>query len=369
MSAYAKLARPVLFRMGAERAHILTVRACQVIGAVPFARSVVGRLYSYDNHGLETRALGTTLKNPLGMAAGFDKNGHAAPLLRSMGLGHVEIGSVSMLPSSGNPRPRLFRIPADQGVAVWYGVPNEGADKVAATLQAQFSGGSPLGVNLVRTNTPEQHAGDPESVYRDYSTSFRLLQNESAYVTLNLSCPNADGQDFFDDPRHLAGLLDSLATESPRVPVVLKLRPTEDTRMLEEIVRISDGYEFVGGFAINLPSQRPAGLRFTDAERVATMRGAIAGMPIRDYIDDALARLARVVGPGSRYTIMAAGGVFTGGDAYRKIRLGATLVQLYTALIYRGPQVVPEILHDLRRLLDRGGYATVNDAVGADVWK
>lgn len=369
MSAYARLARPVLFRMSAERAHNITVRACQLVGAAPFGRSMVSRLYSYDEHSLQTRALGITLKNPLGMAAGFDKNGHAAPLLGSMGLGHVEIGSVSMLPSLGNPRPRLFRIPADKGVVVWYGVPNEGAEKVAATLKAHDSGGCPLGVNLVRTNTPEQHAGDAESVYRDYSTSFRLLQNDATYVTLNLSCPNADGQDFFDDPQHLAGLLDRLAMESPRVPVVLKLRPTQDPGMLAEIVRMSDGYEFVGGFAINLPSQRPESLTFTNAELVATMRGAIAGMPIRNYIDHALARLARVVGPGSRYTIMAAGGVFTGSDAYRKIRLGATLVQLYTSLIYRGPQVVPEILRDLYRLLDRDGFATVNDAVGADVWK
>jgi dihydroorotate dehydrogenase (fumarate)/dihydroorotate dehydrogenase len=368
MNAYESLVRPLLFRMDAERAHAMTIDACRAVGAVPLARRVVRRRYAAGDSGLAVRALGRDLPNPLGLAAGFDKNGHAAPLLRVMGFGHVEIGSVSTRPSPGNPRPRLFRLVEDEGIAVWYGVPNEGAERVAATLRRGPAEGAALGVNLVRTNTPEAHAGDADAVCEDYRTSFARLQPVADYVALNLSCPNTEGQEFFDEPSHLDLVLHGIAATEPRVPVVLKLRPTLDTGLLTETVRVCDGYDFVAGFAINLPAGRPPQLRLSDAARVAALPGAISGRPVRCYIDEVLGRLSKIIGSGSRYTLVAAGGITTAGDAYAKIRAGATLVQLYTALIFHGPRVVREVLTGLADLLERDGFGSVREAVGADVW-
>jgi dihydroorotate dehydrogenase len=150
------------------------------------------------------------------------------------------------------------------------------------------------------------------------------------------------------------------------VPVFLKLKPTRDAGVLREIVTIADGHPFVAGFAINLPAGKPADLRLSaPPDALARMPGAVGGKPVEEYVNAILATLYGIVGRDSSYALMAAGGVSTAEDAYRKLRLGATVVQLYTGLVYRGPGVVREILSDLLGLLERDGFAAVPDAVGA----
>jgi dihydroorotate dehydrogenase len=302
----------------------------------------------------------------LGLAAGFDKNARAVPLLASLGFGHVEVGSVSGWASDGNPRPRLFRLPQDGGIVVSYGVPNEGAQAVSRRLDGRQSDAR-LGINLVKTNDAGRPAVEPD-VYEDYARSFGLLQGRSDYVALNMSCPNSPGdRDFFDDVARVEPLLARLGKLSPRVPVVLKLKPTRDAGVLREIVAIADGHPFVRGFGINLPAGKPPDLRLSEPRsRLEAMPGAVGGRPVEHLVNDILGTLYGVLGPDSRYGLIAAGGVFTAADAYRKIRLGASLVQLYTGLVYRGPGVVKEILGGLVELLERDGFATAADAVGVD---
>ena len=203
-------------------------------------------------------------------------------------------------------------------------------------------------------------------MYEDYAASFALLQDRADYVALNLSCPNSPGdRDFFDELPRIDALLSRLAACDPRVPVLLKLKPTRDAGVLREIVAIADGHPFVSGFAINLPAGKPATLelRATPRDRLAAMPGAVGGPPVEALVNDILGTLHGIAG--DRYALVAAGGVATAEGAYRKLQLGASLVQLYTGLVYRGPRVVTEILRGLVGLLERDGHATVADAVGS----
>lgn len=324
------------------------------------------RRWSFRDERLHQNVAGIAFDNPLGIAAGFDKNGRAIRFLGAMGFGHVEIGSVSAWVSYGNPRPRLFRIPRDRGIIVYYGVPNEGADAVRQRMLGQ-SYAVPVGINLVKTNDPNRPAVEPD-VYDDYAQALDKMQDCSAYMTVNMSCPNSPGdRDFLDDPEKMRRLLERLAGVPPRKPVFLKLKPTQDAARIREIVAMADAFPFVAGFGINLAAGKPSFVKLTTpADRLAKMPGAVSGRPVEPYINQMLAELYRTIGPRSRYALFAAGGVFAAEDAYRKIRLGASLVQLYTGLIYRGPGIVRDVLAGLVRLLERDGFATVADAVGAD---
>jgi dihydroorotate dehydrogenase len=361
---YESAVRPLLFRLDAERAHDLALRTAALCGRFGLARRVAHRAFAVEDPRLHTTLAGIPLANPLGLAAGFDKNGRAVAMLGSLGFGHVEIGSISAHPSAGNPKPRLFRIPQDRAIIVSYGVPNDGAPAVRDRLDGRPRTAA-LGVNLVKTNDPSRPAVAPD-VYEDYADSFAVLHDRADYVALNMSCPNsAADRDFFDDLPRIDALLERLGACEPRLPVILKLKPTRDAGVLREIVAIADGHPFVGGFAINLPAGKPSELNLS-SPRASLERqpGAVGGPPVEELVNAILATLREIVGPGSRYTLIAAGGIGNAQDAYRKLRLGASVVQVYTALVYRGPHVITEILTGLAQLLERDGFDSVADAVG-----
>lgn len=364
---YESLVRPALFSLDPEQVHHLTLRACERMGESAWLRRRLRARYVRYDPRLSQTIAGISFSNPLGLAAGFDKNGHAVNLMSELGFSHVEVGSVSAYPSKGNPPPRLFRLPEDEAVVVNYGVPNEGADAVAERLESK-SCAVPLGLNLVKTND-EARPGTDNEVMTDYSAAFLRLESRASYINLNMSCPNsANDRNYFDDIPKVNLLLERLARHSPKVPVFLKLKPTMDRGVLAEIVAIADQYPFVAGFGINLASGKPAALRLhTPVSELSRLPGAVSGRPVEEMINANLRLLFEAIGPESRYKLMAAGGVFSAVDAYRKIRLGASLVQMYTALIYRGPSVVREILSGLSDLLVADGFANVADAVGVDV--
>jgi len=366
-SFYRTAVRPLLFRLDPERAHTLAIKGCAVAARVPGLPARVRSRLGFSHPSLRQTIAGISFDNPVGLAAGFDKNGQAIGLLGSFGFSHLEIGSISAFPSVGNPRPRLFRVPADRTLIVAYGVPNDGADVVAARL-ARSRGTVPLGINLVKTNDASRPNTD-DGVLSDYAQAFARLQSLASYITINMSCPNsANDRDFFDDPARIRALFERLAAVGPKVPVFLKLKPARNPAVLREVVRLADGHPYIAGFGINLPAGKPPELNFTSPrETWAHLPGAVSGRPVEAMINTNLRMLRDLIGPHSRYALIAAGGVFTAEDAYRKIRLGASLVQLYTAMVYGGPGVVKAILQGLVRLLERDGFSHVSEAVGADV--
>ena len=356
MSVYESAVRPLLFRLDAERAHNLTLAASALGGRSSLIRRAAGKVFTVSDPRLQTSLAGLPLTNPLGLAAGFDKNARAVRMLGALGFGHIEIGSVSADASDGNPKPRLFRVPQDEAIVVAYGVPNEGAHAVRERLAGPRR--VPVGVNLVKTNDPARPAAGPE-VYEDYAASFVALQDRADYIAINLSCPNsAADRDFFDELPRIDALLQRLAREDPRVPLILKLKPTRDAGILREIVAIADGHPFVSGFAINLPSGKPDFLKVTVArDSLEKLPGAVGGPPVEDFVNAILGTLKGITG--DRYALMAAGGVTTAEAAYTKLKLGATAVQLYTGLVYHGPALNKQILTGLLELMERDGYSGV----------
>ncbi|HWA99191.1 MAG TPA: quinone-dependent dihydroorotate dehydrogenase [Pirellulales bacterium] len=368
MSYYTRCVRPFLFRLDPERAHHLTVGACRLAGALSPLRAAAGRCLTFDNAALRSVVAAIEFANPIGLAAGWDKSGRALAMLGHMGFGHAEIGSVSAEPSAGNPRPRLFRLPRDRAIVVHYGVPNDGASAVADRLDALGPRCMPIGVNLVATN---RGLAGPEltdqEIVADYGRSVERMHRRCDYLMLNLSCPNAkDGRDFFSEPANIARLLERLAPLKIAIPVFLKIAPVDDPAWLARIVEIADRYAFVRGFSFNLPTGKPEANLLTPRSVWQQWPGAVSGKPVAAHINRCIGELYRLL-PRERFVIIGAGGVFTADDAYEKIKLGASLVQLYTALVYEGPTLAKRINAGLCRLLERDGFRNVRDAVGIAV--
>ncbi|MDQ2082211.1 quinone-dependent dihydroorotate dehydrogenase [Xanthobacteraceae bacterium Astr-EGSB] len=362
MRAYRGIARPLIFTLDAETAHGLVIRCLQ--GAA-FLAPAIGRLFAVDDPLLETTVAGLRFRNPIGLAAGFDKNGAAVPMLAALGFGSVEIGSISRDPSAGNPRPRLFRLPDDHAIVVNYGLPNEGAAAVATRL-ARMRVSIPLGINIVKTNRPGASCETKDGIIAEYADAAITLAPYADYLMFNLSCPNTeDGGDFFADRGCLDALLQALDGLGLGVPVFLKASPRGGIAAIERLLEAADPHAFVSGFMFNLRPGKPDGLK-TPETVWSRMPGAVSGKPSAALADQCIREIYRRMDR-RRYAIIGAGGVSSAEDAYAKIRNGASLVQLLTALVYEGPMVVRSIAAGLAELLRRDGFARIGDAVGVDM--
>ncbi|NKB71590.1 MAG: quinone-dependent dihydroorotate dehydrogenase [Candidatus Latescibacteria bacterium] len=362
MSFYRRCLRPLLFSIDAERVHDCTLVLGERVGANAWGRRALADLFAFADSRLHTQVAGIDFANPLGMAAGFDKNGRIIQALSALGFGFVEIGSVSAHPSAGNPRPRLFRLPRDGAIVVNYGVPNEGAQVVGRRVSGRETA-APLGVNLVETNTGRPSR--PDGLVAEFAAAVKPFIGRADYIALNLNCPNTTGGvSPFDEGPYLGDLLREYAALQGLPPVFLKFTAHTDPVRSERLLRVIEPFERVKGFIFNLPPGKPYPLR-SPARVVDAMPGTLCGKPVQNMIDGAIGfwygRMDR-----RRYSLIGTGGITSPQDAYRKIRLGASLVQLYTGLVYEGPGLVRRINQGLVDLLDRDGLGSVEEAVGVD---
>ncbi len=360
---YQGLVRPLLFCLDPERAHALALRAGHLAGASAPGRALLDALFGYEHTVLRTSLAGMALANPVGLPAGFDKNGVAARTLEAIGFGMQDVGSVSLHASAGNPgRPRLFRLPDDEGIMVHYGVPNDGAVAVAGRLAGNRR--APLGVSLVETNTGV--AAGIDHVIAEMVGAARIVRGVSDYRVLNLNCPNSGGGfSHFDEPAGLYALLEALRDVEVDGRVFLRMSPPRDPAQIDALLAAIDPFAFVKGIGFyTFPADLAARLKTPTAVR-ARMRGSFSGPANRGATEAAIADWYRRIDR-SRHALIGVGGIFTAEDAYRMIRLGASAVQVYTALVYRGPGVVRDIKQGLARLLLRDGFTGVAQAVGAD---
>lgn len=365
MDLYQSLLRPLLFRLNPETSHSLTVEACRLGGRIPLVPRAMHAMLSHSAPELQCEVAGIRLENPIGLAAGWDKSGRALRMIDHLGFGFAEIGSVSARSSVGNPKPRLFRVPEEQAIIVNYGLPNEGAEIVANRV-ARHHSRVPLGVNIVKTNDgPSAPECDGDSIIADYCRSVELIHRHAGYLTLNLSCPNAkDGRDYFAGRGTITRLLEQLGPLEIDCPVFLKVPPNPDPHSLDRLIEESIGSEFVRGFIFNLPSGKPDTLCFASATpNWKSMPGAFAGKPVENLINRCVSELYQRI-PRNRFVIIGAGGVFTAEDAYRKILVGASLVQIYSGMIYEGPGIVGRINRGLVDRLRRDGFDSIEQAVG-----
>ncbi len=343
------VARPILHRLDPERAHNLTLRALAA-GLVPAQPAV-------DDPALATVLFGRTIPNPVGLAAGFDKNARVFHRLFAQGFGFVEVGGVTPRAQPGNPRPRLFRLAADAAVINRMGFNNDGAAVIAARLAARPQPGRLLGVNLASNSASDAPADD-------FVTLVERFGGLADYLVIDVSCPNTRNGRVFQDPVALEDLLGRLkatrAARAQRAALVAKIAPDLNERELAAIVAVIAGAGLDGLIIGNTTVARPASLRAPERDQA----GGLSGRPLFGPSTELLRAVYAMTD--GRLTLIGTGGVSSGADAYAKIRAGASAVQLYSALVYRGPALVTEIKRELGRRLRADGFASVADAVGAD---
>jgi len=364
MNLYDSFVRPALFRIDPERVHHLTLAACGSIGRSPIARRLVSAAFETPpDPRLETTVAGIRFPNPLGLGAGYDKNGEGVDVLSRLGFGFIDVGSVSRQPSDGNPvRPRLHRLALDEALMVNYGVPNHGAVRVAARL-AQRRSAVPVGVTIVETNTGR--VNDPDDVVSEMAEAAAAFTGVADLLLISTACANVNlGPHPYDDLDNLRRLLERLARIDGVPPTFIKIHAAGDDA-IERILALAEPFPFVAGFKPSVVPVRP----FGELRTPAAVLDRLAGTPTSPVLQkpmmlDGLRQWHRLV-RNSRYALMAAGGVRTGEDAYEAIRAGASLVALVTALVYRGPGLARRINRELSALLERDGFDNVTAAVGA----
>lgn len=360
---YRSLLRPLLFKLPPETAHEFALHALSHGPGAGLLRRLAGGPSESARFG-ELRRFGLSFPNPLGVAAGFDKNGRVAPQLAALGFGFVEVGTVTNLPQPGNPRPRLFRLPLDRALVNRQGFNNEGAAALAQRL-ARARPDCVLGVNIGKSR-----AVAVEEATADYLASFEKVRPHADYVAVNVSSPNTPGLRELQRADLLSELLGALQRRNHElaekengrlVPLLVKVAPDLDAGALELIVEAARGAEVAGIIATNTTVSR-AGLR-TEAARVAACgEGGLSGAPLRERSTRLIAALRRLTR--GALEIVGVGGIFNAEDAWEKICAGASLVQLYTGFVYEGPGVARRINEGLADLVRRQGFRTLDEAVG-----
>lgn len=332
----------LLFRLEPERAHRLTLQLLRLAGALPPIAAALRRSYGYTQSSLQVDLLGLRFANPLGLAAGYDKDGLALRGLACLGFGYIELGTVTPLPQSGNPKPRLYRLPQERALLNRLGFPNQGGQALAGRLRRHMPQGAVVGVNLGKgAATPlEQAVGD-------YLELFRMFAGLADYLVVNVSSPNTVGLRQLQAKRQLERLLGSLVQarlELPagthKPPILVKLSPDLNSAGLEDSLEAITGAGADGVIACNTTVGR-TGLD----PSWSAQAGGLSGAPLFERATAMVRQIRQLAGEG--LPLVAVGGVMTPQDARWKLDAGADLVQLYTGLVYRGPHLIREILADL----------------------
>ncbi|SDC35570.1 dihydroorotate oxidase A [Sphingomonas sp. YR710] len=342
MSFYA-LARPLLFTLDAERAHRATIRALRL--------KPVGTPPASDPR-LAIRVAGLDFPNPVGLAAGFDKDAQVPDQMLGLGFGSVEVGTLTPFPQPGNPRPRLFRLVEDRAVINRMGFNNGGQAAAHERLLRRNARPGIVGVNI---------GANKDAVDRiaDYANGVRVMTGVARYLTINISSPNTPGLRALQDKGALDALLAAVMAARPAggPPVFLKVAPDLEPADIDDIAEVTAAHRIAGIIVSNTTITRPA---LRSAFRGET--GGLSGEPLRDLAHRRLIDFRKATG--GAMPLIAAGGIASAEDAYARFRAGASLVQLYSALVYEGPGLVRRINAGLVKLLERDGFASIKVAVG-----
>ncbi len=348
------VARRALFSFDAETAHGLTVKA--------LAAGVVPTCPVPQDERLRVTLGDLAFVNPLGMAAGFDKNGEVPDAVLGLGFGHTEVGTVTPKPQPGNPRPRVFRLTADRGVINRYGFNNDGHDALRARLEARRHRGGIVGVNVGANKDAADRAAD-------YVAGVKRFADLASFFTVNVSSPNTPGLRDLQARAALADLLrrvlaardETAGAVGRKVPLLLKIAPDIDDLQLAEIAEEALSNR-VDGLIVSNTTITREGLKDVD---VARETGGLSGRPLFRRSTVVLARMRKLVGPD--LPIVGVGGIDSGETAWAKITAGADLIQLYTGLVYEGPGLVGRILRHLIDEMDRRGMRSIAEARGIEV--
>ena len=359
--SWYELARRALFRMDAEKAHhrvmgllSKSLKSERAYGALKDRLAVVDERLTQELWGL-------TFANPVGLAAGFDKDGEHLRELSALGFGHIEAGTVTGQPQEGNPKPRLFRLPDDQALVNRMGFNNRGSEALAARLEGVEVPGV-VGVNIGKSKVVPL-----EEAVEDYALSLRRVRAVADYLVVNVSSPNTPGLRSLQGREHLEELLGALSeingeleeVQGRRVPMLVKISPDLTAGAMADVIDVVMGQGLDGIIATNTTIRRE-GLR----SLAVPEPGGVSGRPLTERSRQAVAFLYRETG--GAVPIIGVGGIFDGEDAAAMMRAGASLVQIWTGFVYGGPATVKKVLQEMQAHLDRDGVGGVAELVGED---
>ena len=334
-NAYERFVRPLLFSLDAEVAHHLTIALLRTASHVDLA---LRALEIFQPQTKPKVLFGVRFPNPIGLAAGLDKNGVAIPAWAALGFGFIEIGTVTAKPQAGNPKPRIFRFPERQALVNRLGFNNDGADVIAERMHKLRESGRwpavPVGINIGKSKaTPLEEAAD------DYLYSFRRLREFADYIALNVSSPNTPGLREFQEPAALSQLLRAIRDENRKnpKPVLVKIAPDLSSNELEELMETCEQNGIAGIIATNTT------LDHSSIPPARDQEGGLSGAPLREKSTALVSNIAAR----STIPVVASGGIFDAQSAREKFDAGAQLLQLYTGYIYRGPSLLREIMENL----------------------
>ncbi|MBH8574725.1 quinone-dependent dihydroorotate dehydrogenase [Nostocaceae cyanobacterium CENA369] len=376
MDIYQVAMRPLLFNLvkaDPEWLHQQTIRSLNWLSQTSnhppaswINRSLKQSLCLYDPR-LEQTLFGLHFPNPVGLAAGFDKDGVAAGIWSSLGFGFAELGTVTFVAQPGNPRPRLFRLPLDKAALNRMGFNNSGAVAMATRLvkeKQELPQSIPIGINLGKSKiTPLEAAA------ADYLNSFRLLKELGDYFVVNVSSPNTPGLRSLQDASMLSAILDLLQQENNiQKPIFVKIAPDLEWEAIADIIALAKTYQLAGIIATNTTISRD-GLKTQVIEQTGKSpqeeAGGISGAPLRDRSTEVISFIWQQTQ--GQIPIIGVGGIFSPADAWEKITAGASLLQIYTGWIYQGPMVVRRILAGLLSKLEQNGLNSITEAVGIGI--
>jgi dihydroorotate dehydrogenase len=358
---YKYFLKEIFFLRDPEIVHDKMVKLGNFLGKHWIFRFKTRFWFFYENKALGQNIAGINFKNPIGLAAGFDKDGYLTQILPEVGFGFEEIGSITGEPCEGNPRPWLWRLPKSKSLAVHYGLKNEGCEKIVSRIKNQESR-IPLGISIAKTNsleTTEEIRG-----IADYKKAYQAFVKAGIgdYFTINISCPNAFGGEPFTEVGKLEKLLSELYGQGWVKPVFIKLPADLSHEEILELTEVGKRYKITGFVCSNLTKKR-------DWEKIKEKdvpeKGGLSGKLVEEASNELISFLYNTYK--KEFVLIGCGGVFSAEDAYKKIKLGASLIQLITGMIFEGPQLIGEINYGLAKLLKKDGYKNISEAVGKDI--
>ncbi len=348
-----KLLRPIAFGLDAEHAHEIGIKALASGLASPFYVSDAARGL------MPVECLGLKFPNPLGLAAGFDKNALVVDELASLGFGFVEVGTVTLRPQPGNPRPRLFRLPQDQALINRLGFNNDGASVIARRLE-KIARRCVIGVNIGRNKDV-----DNADAVANYVSCFATVHAVADYVTVNVSSPNTPDLRDLQQGDHLRALLSSLQERNHALgtkPLLVKIAPDLTIADIEAIVAVVLDLSIDGIIATNTTTSRD---RLTTRNAADLGPGGLSGRPLRERSTEVISTITRIAG--SKIPVIGVGGIFSAADAVEKIEAGASLVQAYTGFVYGGPRFPSDVVRGLAAEIETRRISTTNDPIASEI--
>lgn len=356
--------KPLFFLIDPEKVHEIMLACGAWLGDCAVGRGLTHLAYYYSNPKLGQTIKGIYFPNPVGLAAGFDKDGRLTQIIPEVGFGFAEIGSVTGRPCSGNTGQRLWRLKKSKSIVVNYGLKNVGAEVISSEL-AELSFKIPIGISLAKTNTAITN--DEKCGINDYVQAYVAFASKKVgdYFTINISCPNVSGGQPFLEPnalsRLLAAMTDARSKYYDTKPWFIKLPADLYPTAIDAMIEIAREHHVTGFICSNLTKNRH-NKKIIDQNIPA--HGSLSGAVVRELSNNLIRHIYKKTG--HEFIIIGCGGIFSAEDAYTKIKAGASLLQLITGMIFQGPQLISEINQKLVLLLRKDGYTSINQAIGVD---